>query len=255
MSNLFWVRSQNFGDNLNVLLHKAITGKEPVFATPEQPETIIAVGSLAHTARPNNILWGTGAMADDMPPEHCNKTTVVRAVRGPLTAWMFQKQGVDISNAIFADPAILIPRFFPVFGNGNENRKVLVVPHYADCERAVTLPWGENCQVLHPMKDTEFLIKEIAGADSVITSSLHILVVAESYGVPAVWVEFSDNVRGKGFKFIDWYLSTIRTPPAAIQIRGSKIPWEQINEAVYSWTEPGIDLQELGDILLDVCPF
>ena len=258
MTKLFWIRSQNLGDALNPLLHKAITGKEPIWTEPGNPGTILAIGSLAHCAHPGDILWGTGAMADDMELQ-CDKTTEALAIRGPLTAWMLYKRGVNLSNTIFADPAILVPRFFPHPRDNSIDRKILIVPHYADCERAIKLPWNKNCNedclIVSPMKHTETLIHLIAEANSVITSSLHSLIVAEAYNVPAVWVEFSGNVRGNGYKFVDWYLSTIRNPPSAIQIRDDKIPWNQIYDAVYDWTGSGIDLIELGDLLLEFCPF
>jgi pyruvyltransferase len=256
MSNLFWIRSTNFGDALNPLLHKAITGHEPNWSEPSKVlGTILAIGSLSHCAYPGNILWGTGVMAEDLPPEHCDKTTIARAVRGPLTAYLLRKYGVDISNAIFADPAILLPRFYSYPRPHNVEEKSLVVPHYTDVGLAVKYDWGPDWEVLSPMKDAEFLLQKISNAATVVTSSLHILIVAEAYNVPAVWVEFSDSVHGGGFKFIDYYLSTVRNWPEPVQIRDTKIPWNAIFNRVYDWQGPGVDFQELGDLLLEVCPF
>lgn len=255
MTNLFWIRSPNFGDALNPLLHKAIIGKDPVWADPgEQAGTVLAIGSLAHCAHPGSILWGTGAMADDMPLQ-CDKTTVATAVRGPLTAWLLKKQGVDISNTIFADPAILLPRYFLFPDDTPLGPPNLVIPHYADVQRAVTYKWGDDYEILSPMKDAEFLIRKISRAETVITSSLHILIVAEAYNIPVVWVEFGDSVAGKGFKFWDHFLGTVRTPPTAVQIRGDTIPWNQILDELDFWEAPKIDLQDVGDWLLQVCPF
>jgi pyruvyltransferase len=193
-------------------------------------------------------------MAEDFELK-CDKSTEAKAIRGPLTAWMLHKRGLNLSRAIFADPAILVARFYPNTLVKITDPKMVVIPHYADCDRAMKLPWGEYCQLISPMKDIEVLLKMIASADCVITSSLHILIAAEAYHVPAVWVEFSDSVRGGGYKFWDWYLSTIRNPPAAVQIRGDKIPWNQIYDAVYDWTGPSFDIDEMCNLLLDACPF
>jgi pyruvyltransferase len=256
MSNLFWIRSPNFGDAINPLLYKAITGKEPTWSEPSKvPGTVLAIGSLVHCAYPGSILWGTGMMAEDLPPEHCDKTTIARAVRGPLTAWNLRKKGIQLSNTVFADPAILFPRYYTFSRPVHTDEKCLVIPHYTDVGLAVKYDWGPDWEVLSPMKDAEFLLKRIALAATVITSSLHILIVAEAYNVPAVWVEFSDDVHGGGFKFVDYYLSTIRHWPEPVQIRNDKIPWDAIYNRVYDWAGPGVDFQELGDLLMDVCPF
>lgn len=252
MPNLFWIRSQNLGDSLNFVLYKAITKAEPVWS--DQPGKILAIGSLAHLAAPGDILWGVGAMSDDMYP-HCDHATKAIAVRGPLTAWMFKKQGVDISDTVFGDPAILIPQYFKFPRKKGQEEYILVVPHYADCELAMKYDWPENYKVVSPMKNTLELIELIARADAVVSSSLHAIIVAESYDVPAVWVEFSDNVRGNGFKFHDYYFSTWRNPPLPIQIRDEKLPEHRLMNAILDWPWPERNLETLGDTLLNCCPF
>lgn len=43
--------------------------------------------------------------------------------------------------------------------------------------------------------------------DIIISSSLHGIVFAHSYGKKALWIEISKNVIGDGYKFYDYYSS------------------------------------------------
>lgn len=50
----------------------------------------------------------------------------------------------------------------------------------------------------------------------VISSSLHGIIAAEALGVPAVWMEMSDAVEGKGLKFYDYFLGSGRQRSDAV---------------------------------------
>lgn len=55
--------------------------------------------------------------------------------------------------------------------------------------------------------DWKYVIDKIVNSKFVISESLHGLIVAEAYGIPAVWVEFVEhNVEWK-FKYLDFYES------------------------------------------------
>lgn len=198
---LFWIGSSNFGDAVNKDLYRAITGREPVYS--ESSPKIVAIGSLGHAINPNDIVWGTGCMSEDLPIK-ADSTTRVLATRGPLTDELLRRNGASPSG-IHGDPALLLPRFFPM--NEEKKYKLGVIPHYADYEEVSKMDLGHIINLFEPPIE---VIRSICQCEKVISSSLHGIVVAEAYGVPAEWRMFSDNVAGNGFKFRDYYLGTGR---------------------------------------------
>ncbi len=200
---LFWIGSSNFGDAVNSTLYKALTGEEPVYS--ESSPKITAIGSITHAAGPKDIVWGTGCMSKDLPLK-CDSTTRIMATRGPLTDELLRQRGASPSG-IHGDPALLLPKFFPM--NEEKKYKLGVIPHYVDYEAVSKMELGK---IINLFESPLEVIKTICQCEKVISSSLHGVVVAEAYGIPAEWKEFSKNVSGNGFKFRDYYLGTGREP-------------------------------------------
>ena len=91
-------------------------------------------------------------------------------------------------------------------------------------------------------------VDEVCSCDAILSSSLHGLIVAEAYGIRNIWVEFSDEVIGAGFKYRDFFASigVERGNPVRID---EAFDLEMIDDC--EW-EPGqINLEAL----LDACPF
>lgn len=73
------------------------------------------------------------------------------------------------------------------------------------------------------------------------TLSLH---TGHAYGVPAAWVELSDKVAGKGFKFADYYSVFDREP--------DRVTAEEVLDGDYAhalWSPLAQDVERLGDRL------
>lgn len=124
----------------------------------------------------------------------------IRAVRGPKTREILQKHGYDCP-AVYGDPAILLPLFYQ--------------PQPVQCRRdySVVLHKSAPAKVPHQIEilrhGFESFIDEIVSSKLVVSASLHGIILAESYGIPAVLL--ADDRRDFNLlKYEDYYRSTGR---------------------------------------------
>lgn len=88
-------------------------------------------------------------------------------------------------------------------------RRVGVVPHYWDRN------WARSfADAISPLSHWQDVMSFILGCELVIASSLHALIVAEAFGIPARWWHSPKlaSARTEGvFKYNDYYASTNRS--------------------------------------------
>jgi pyruvyltransferase len=200
--------SLNFGDELSRLIVERMGNKEVVWAKPGKKGKFLALGSILHFAEEGDTIWGTGVNGKllGFTGKVAGLHLDVKAVRGPLTRTYLQGRGVDCPET-YGDPGILTAELFPEFKT-EEQTGYIVIPHYSELEWfAKNHP--EEQHIVSPVNMPEVVIKEIAAAELVVSSSLHGIIVAESYGVPAVLLKVSDEEPL--FKYQDYYEATGRT--------------------------------------------
>jgi len=171
---------------------------------------LIAAGSIAHWADADSVLWGCGLINDWIaspePPRH------VLALRGRLTRDILARRGVACGH-VLGDPALLLPEFYPA---SPRSGAVGIVPHYVDRgSEFVGRCAAEGLRILDVADSVETFIATLTGCERVLSSSLHGIIIAHAYGIPAAWVEISGAVHGDGFKFFDYY-SSAGIPRAAV---------------------------------------
>lgn len=205
----WWVERgrPNFGDILSPRLVKQLVRRE--VHRSQRPGRVLAIGSILKWARDGDIIWGSGHAG----AQHATARGVdVRCVRGPVTAWLLRGQGVKVSAERYGDPALLLPLVYAPNAATTPKHDIGLVPHYVDRKLPQVLAAAKlpSLSVIDICAGIENVIDALCSCKLIVTSSLHAIVAAESYGVPAVWVELSDGVVGGGMKFRDYYESTGR---------------------------------------------
>jgi len=251
--NLTWWsgrNGKNFGDALNPILAKLISKKEIKYVDlKDNSDTfrIYMIGSILHSVNTNNsFIWGSGFISsNDKIPKIPKK---VFAVRGKLTRELLLAQGVDCPQ-IYGDPALL----YPIFYNPKIQKKykVGIIPHYIDANHIWlnNINQDKTIKIINILDDINKVVDELLSCDCIISSSLHGLIIADSYNIPSLWVEFSDKVIGKGFKFRDYFTSVDRYDKSPIKINNNTKISDILNQ-FYDY-KINIDLEKL----YNSCPF
>jgi pyruvyltransferase len=175
---------------------------------------LLTVGSIINAvAREGDTVWGSGIQGKMLPLQNPIPQLDVRAVRGPLTAALLRESGNKVPD-VYGDPALLVPHLWSDSELGVRRRSggTVIVPNYYDLA-------GAPSTALNPRGDVLGRIRAIASAERVIASSLHGIIIAEAYGVPAVLVA---SVSERRFKYEDYYGGTGRSlPPIASDWRSA----------------------------------
>ena len=210
----FWFRKPrpgNFGDILTPLILEYY-GYEVIYATEEEAE-YISVGSIAKLAKKGMTVLGSGAMTSGAP---LDPEANWQWVRGPRTRELVIKNGGTCPE-IYGDPALLLPRI--VSPAAKKKHSVGLIPHYVDYESAKER--YPNLPVINLLNSNPVdVIKQITACEKIISSSLHGIIAAHAYGIPAAWIKLGGKISGDDTKFHDHYesvgltaqLSTVEAP-------------------------------------------
>lgn len=212
-------RLNNFGDLLGPIIASRVLGRSAVrveTSAVRSERVLLSVGSILHFARNDDVVWGSGRNGRNPVSQYSFERLDVRAVRGPLTQEFLERQfGISVP-AVYGDPALLTPVLFPEI-RSEDCAGVVIVPNFSDLRavksevRRAHLP----VQVLSPTGDPFRIVRQIANASFVAGSSLHAIVIADAYGVPARLVRSQTE---DPFKYSDYFLGSGRKLP---EIAGS----------------------------------
>lgn len=250
-STLLPFTKRNWGDDLNKYFFEYVSNVKIVNLPFSQmlkcPNTEVysLIGSVLSSFRTNNkIVYGTGIM--DPQREILGIPREIISVRGPRTRQVLLENGIDCPEC-YGDPVLLLPIFY--------NRRASQV----NCGGLI-LNMGTNSKNFEfinevirkynlkmiSMTDYEKwtdVVDEICSCQFIISESLHGLIVAETYGIPNVWVEFMDHPEYWDFKYIDYYES-IGKSEEIIKVKTMEDVEAAIDKAG-GWEKGNIDYNEL----------
>jgi len=258
-----WFNSKNWGDKLNPIIIKCLSGIEPTrvnlfipsylnwrnllngFIKTEPKEIYLVIGSILKYADKDTIVWGAGFISEN--DRLREKPKKICAVRGPLTRKIVINQGLSCPK-IYGDPALLYPLFYKP--RIKKRYSLGIIPHYVDMDDALIATLKENKVLIIDIKGgINKVIDQICSCEKIASSSLHGLIAADAYKIPSLWIKFSDKILGEGFKFRDYFASVKRKDLNPMVIT-KETAIQTIYEKFYDY-EIDIDL----DRLLNTCPF
>lgn len=193
---------------------------------------LYAIGSIINSGYQNATIWGSGILENRLFWWRFIRKLDIRCVRGPVTRDILLKNGYQCPK-IYGDPAVLMPLIY--MPKCKKQYRYTVIHHHNVFKQ-------ENVNSISPLvKEYKYFIDRIVQSDLVISSSLHGIILAEAYGVPAIFLhEGNLNLT----KYIDWYSSTGRkefgiakTVDEALSLPIPKIPdfSEMRNNLIHSF--------------------
>lgn len=213
----------NLGDTLSALMVAGMAGVTVRRAGFDQPiERMVAVGTIGHNQR-NGILhfWGTGVDAERNPVDPLVRGYVrpadtqfhIHALRGPNSARTLRAAGMEVPD-IFGDPVWMLPRFWPM-KEVEKTHDLGVILHITELDdrtpeatakaslRRYGVPEAFKGRIrlinTHCPPTVEAMrakVAEIVSCRAIVSTSLHGLVIAETYGIPCAW--FATYGDGEG---------------------------------------------------------
>jgi pyruvyltransferase len=193
----------------------------------------------------NATIWGSGVIS--IPTARAaffqrlsRRKLDIRAVRGPLTKEILERFGHKCPE-VYGDPAILMPLIYQPKVEKRYPYSV-VLQFYRECKFREEHP--NEHMVSMNTNDYKTVIDEIVASNVVYTSSLHGIILAEAYGVPAVF--FRGLKKKIDFKYLDYYFSTGRRDIVIA---------ETFEEALKMKPLPLPDFSKLRQGLLDSFPY
>ncbi|MEL6682925.1 MAG: polysaccharide pyruvyl transferase family protein [Pseudomonadota bacterium] len=264
---IYWRVKPNFGDLLAPWLFQHLTGREvklikglvnPVnlaamvqYKWKQKPIKIphyISIGSIMSRVKDNSIVWGTGSFGTEQFTQLSTKARYC-AVRGPLSRQLLRNVGVEVPQ-VYGDPALLTPLFFDA--PEEKTHKIGLVLRWSETEWLQATPGDGVTLIDLGSRDVEGTLHQILSCEMIITSSLHGLIIADTYGIPNAYLA-SDTPKGGEFKFYDYFASVNKfRKPKAFDFTSEALTVDTLmNHFDFDGRE--IDFDAIN--LLRACPF
>ena len=209
---------------------------------------LFTVGSGVLCSFANVTLWGSGVEYDGLNGSRWwekywdakHRKLDIRAVRGPLSRQVLLKLGHKCPET-YGDPGVLMPLIYSPQKEHLSDYKI--IPQMVT-ENEVRKYIPDDKIISMNTLDYRKVIDQICSCKLVYSSSLHGIILAEAYGVPAVFYrglrDFID------FKYKDWYASTGRFD----------VPLASTLVEAMNMTPPELpDLAEMQQRLIEVFPY
>lgn len=224
----YWSESKNLGDLLSPIIVDYMLSLKHISPNKEISERkhLYAVGSVLTSGIQDATVWGSGVLNASLTYRLEKRKLDVRAVRGPFTRAVLIDYGYEVPE-IYGDPAILLPEVYTPEETAKKYKYGFIFhKDYELAEEALQSVNKDDYIILDICTDDyKSFINRLSSVETIVSSSLHGIILAESYGVKAVLLKPQVDI----LKYYDYYYSTGRLKfPIAEDLRSalSSVPAE-----------------------------
>lgn len=248
--------NNNFGDIINIIFFELLSGKKfeirqvCELANMGSKSHFLGFGSILTYANKNSVVLGTGFISKDARIKE--KPASIISVRGPKTRQILINQGYECPE-IYGDPVILFPLIYQS-PKCTISNKIGFLPHYVDvdiCKNTIVKyeEKGYSCKLINIKCGLNYkqLVDDIAECETIITSTLHGLIMSVIYKKKVIYTQFTNKVCGGDFKFND-FLESINTTYTLLKYTDDNLINNLINYDKNA-------LKNIGVSMIDAYPF
>ena len=276
--NLIYWSGNNFGDELSPQLIHEISGLPVQYKTWDpspflrwksvlskicrfrlgelksilwpSESSVVGVGSVIRWGNERSLIWGSGFMNEDDP----FRGGQTFAVRGALTNQKLQKMGFPACH-IYGDPAVLLPLW--IQPRVAKKHKLGIIPHWKEVDFFID-NYSDKYHIIDlRTNDVKSVVEEICMCEHVLSTSLHGLIVAHAYHIPALWLK-KGYIDTDGFKFKDYFSSVNITAYEGFSDYEQLLDigtWQQLFHDYSNLSVAQIELENMQKDLLKKAPF
>ena len=156
-------------------------------------------------------VWGTGFIKHaEKDKSFYFKNVIFHCLRGQLTKERVEKIIGKKLDIPLGDGGLLAERWVK---EPPKKYSVGIIPHFKEQDHPLIQSLKEhynNSTVIDLTENPKDVVRKIAECEFILSSSLHGLIVADSFHIPNMHVLFykmGERIRGDGYKFEDYYSS------------------------------------------------
>lgn len=217
---VYFTGTRNVGDLLNEYLIPRLSGKNIVKVRSAALPHLRAAGSVIGSSSKASFIWGSGSIDGKMPNRSLRSDRVF-ALRGKKTHELVRRiTGDNFQDLPLGDPAVLMPSFYQP--KANKDVEVGIVPHFSDEAKLREMLCdldSRTAKIISFRQSPTDFIDQMCKCKCIFSTSLHGLVLADSYEIPNKWLSVSSRLIGGTFKFEDYYSTTNAPKEGALEVK------------------------------------
>lgn len=201
----------------------------------------------------NVHIWSTGFIRgeSETKKELIYKHVHIHALRGKLTLKRMESQLGKRLDVPTGDGGLLAQKWLGYFPE--KEYEVGIIPHFKEQHHPMVKALLENYDAafIDLTQEPKKVVEEIGKCKYVISSSLHGMIVADSFHVPNIHITLANSMFGDGNKFAD-YLSAFDLSHIPFDCAGGDMPTLKEIEANYK-IDPDV-VEKKKEQLMDSFP-